>query len=88
MLSRVYPGEKAFRLYDTFGMPLDFMQEAARDRGIPFDQAGFDRAMAEQRERSPAPPGKVVLKPNRLPSELRIIFPQFFFAGTCNNPAP
>src|SRR5271155_2086448 len=43
-------GEDVFRLYDTFGMPLDFMQDAARDQGIAFDQAGFDRAMAEQRE--------------------------------------
>jgi alanyl-tRNA synthetase len=42
-------GEDAFKLYDTFGMPLDFMQDAARDQGISFDQAGFDRAMAEQR---------------------------------------
>jgi alanyl-tRNA synthetase len=43
-------GKDAFKLYDTFGMPLDFMQDAARDQGIAFDQAGFDRAMAEQRE--------------------------------------
>ncbi len=42
-------GDDAFKLYDTFGMPLDFMQDAARDQGIIFDQAGFDRAMAEQR---------------------------------------
>ncbi len=48
------PGETAFQLYDTFGMPLDFMQDAARDRGIAFDQAGFDSAMAEQRERARA----------------------------------
>ncbi len=34
-------GQDAFRLYDTFGMPLDFMQDAARDRGIEFDQSGF-----------------------------------------------
>ncbi len=50
----VLAGEKAFKLYDTFGMPLDFMQDAARDRGIEFDQAGFDRAMSEQRERARA----------------------------------
>ncbi len=50
----VYPGAKAFRLYDTFGMPLDFMQDAARDQGIAFDQAGFDAAMSEQRERARA----------------------------------
>jgi alanyl-tRNA synthetase len=47
-------GDAAFRLYDTFGMPLDFMQDAARDQGIAFDQAGFDRAMQEQRERARA----------------------------------
>jgi alanyl-tRNA synthetase len=47
-------GEDAFKLYDTFGMPLDFMQDAARDQGIEFDQAGFDRAMDEQRTRARA----------------------------------
>ena len=47
-------GETAFKLYDTFGMPLDFMQDAARDQGIAFDQEGFDRAMQEQRERARA----------------------------------
>ena len=47
-------GASAFRLYDTFGMPLDFIQDAARDRGVAFDQAGFDHAMQEQRERAKA----------------------------------
>jgi alanyl-tRNA synthetase len=47
-------GEDAFKLYDTFGMPLDFMQDAARDQGIAFDQDGFDHAMAEQRTRARA----------------------------------
>jgi len=50
----VYSGEKAFKLYDTFGMPLDFIQDAARDQGITFDQAGFDAAMEEQRQRAKA----------------------------------
>ena len=49
-----YRGLDAFRLYDTFGLPLDFMQDAARDRGVEFDQAGFDAAMTEQRERARA----------------------------------
>ncbi|HKD72573.1 MAG TPA: alanine--tRNA ligase, partial [Candidatus Acidoferrum sp.] len=50
----VYSGEKAFRLYDTYGLPLDFILDAARDLGIPFDQAGFARAMQEQRTRARA----------------------------------
>jgi alanyl-tRNA synthetase len=50
----IFPGAEAFRLYDTFGMPLDFMQDAARDQGIVFDQAGFDAAMDEQRQRARA----------------------------------
>ena len=47
-------GEDAFKLYDTFGMPLDFMQDAARDQGIEFDRAGFDHAMDEQKSRARA----------------------------------
>jgi len=47
-------GTEAFKLYDTFGMPLDFMQDAARDQGFAFDQAGFDHAMAEQKSRARA----------------------------------
>jgi alanyl-tRNA synthetase len=47
-------GEDAFKLYDTFGMPLDFMQDAARDQGIAFDRAGFDYAMEEQKSRARA----------------------------------
>jgi alanyl-tRNA synthetase len=47
-------GEDAFKLYDTFGLPIDFIQDAARDAGVHFDQAGFDRAMQEQRVRARA----------------------------------
>ncbi|MGC2818968.1 MAG: alanine--tRNA ligase, partial [Candidatus Sulfotelmatobacter sp.] len=49
-----FAGAEAFKLYDTFGMPLDFMQDAARDQGIEFDQAGFDHAMEEQKSRARA----------------------------------
>ena len=48
------PGKEAFKLYDTFGLPLDFMVDAAHDQGVQFDQAGFDAAMKEQRERAKA----------------------------------
>jgi len=54
MADRRFTGQEAFKLYDTFGMPLDFMQDAARDQGLEFDQAGFERAMSEQRERARA----------------------------------
>ena len=47
-------GEKAFKLYDTYGLPLDFMLDAARDAWMGFDQAGFDRAMEEQKSRARA----------------------------------
>ena len=49
-----YSGEKAFKLYDTFGLPLDFIQDSARDAGLTFDQAGFHRAMQEQKARARA----------------------------------
>ncbi|MGA7382314.1 MAG: alanine--tRNA ligase [Terriglobales bacterium] len=49
-----YPGDWAFKLYDTYGLPRDFMEDACRDRGIVFDEDGFDRAMAEQRTRARA----------------------------------
>jgi alanyl-tRNA synthetase len=47
-------GKDAFKLYDTFGLPLDFIKDAARDRGVNLDEAGFDEAMLEQRERTKA----------------------------------
>jgi alanyl-tRNA synthetase len=50
----IYPGKMAFKLYDTFGLPLDFTQDAVRDAGGELDQQGFERAMAEQRERARA----------------------------------
>lgn len=47
-------GQDAFLLYDTFGFPLDLTMDAAGERGIGVDQAGFERAMAQQRERARA----------------------------------
>jgi len=43
------PGEAAFKLYDTFGFPLDLTQDALRARGITVDTKGFDTAMAAQK---------------------------------------
>jgi alanyl-tRNA synthetase len=49
-----YPGEKAFKLYDTYGLPRDFIEDVLRDAGVKVDWAGFDRAMQEQRTRAKA----------------------------------
>src|SRR5262245_20082548 len=45
------PGETAFKLYDTFGFPLDLTQDILRGRGLEVDTAGFDKAMERQREK-------------------------------------
>jgi alanyl-tRNA synthetase len=50
----IFPGDKAFKFYDTYGLPLDFMVDAARDQGAVLDQQGFNRAMEEQKQRSRA----------------------------------
>ncbi len=52
--NRVLDGETVFRLYDTFGFPVDLTADIARERGIAVDHAGFERAMDSQRERARA----------------------------------
>ena len=47
-------GSEAFYLYETFGLPLDFMMDAARDAGIHFDLEGFEQARAEEQARARA----------------------------------
>jgi alanyl-tRNA synthetase len=49
-----YPGAKAFHLYETYGLPLDFMVDAARDQGLEFDLTGFEAARAEEQARARA----------------------------------
>ncbi len=51
---KVLDGETAFRLYDTFGFPIDLTADIARERGISVDHAGFEQAMARQREQARA----------------------------------
>ncbi len=48
------PGEAAFKLYDTYGFPLDLTQDALREQGRAVDTAGFDAAMAEQKAKARA----------------------------------
>ncbi|HLR86946.1 MAG TPA: alanine--tRNA ligase, partial [Wenzhouxiangella sp.] len=48
------PGEVVFRLYDTYGFPVDLTRDIARERGLTLDEAGFEAAMEAQRERARA----------------------------------
>ena len=52
--SNVLPGDVAFKLFDTYGFPLDLTQMILRDKNIDVDVAGFEKSMAEQKERSRA----------------------------------
>jgi len=49
-----FSGYRAFRLYDTYGLPPDLIEEAIRHNGLLFDRANFDKAMEEQRTRARA----------------------------------
>ena len=65
---RTIAGADAFRLYDTYGFPVDLTADIARERGLAVDMAGFERAMNEQRERARAA-GKFEAK-GQMPAEL------------------
>jgi alanyl-tRNA synthetase len=49
-VTSVLPGREVFRLYDTYGFPLDLTIDLAREQGLEVDQTGFEEALAEQRE--------------------------------------
>jgi alanyl-tRNA synthetase len=61
------PGEVAFRLYDTYGFPLDLTQDEMRRRGYEVDVAGFERLMEEQRER-----GRAARKDDAIAPEIKL----------------
>lgn len=58
----VIKGEDVFRLYDTYGLPIELTEEIARERGFIIDKKGFDKKMEEQKRRS-------IWKPKALPYE-------------------
>jgi len=55
--ARVLPGDEAFKLYDTYGLPRDFMEDLASNQGLRFDAEGFEREMEAQREKARAKSG-------------------------------
>src|SRR6267143_1827421 len=52
--SKVLSGESAFRLYDTFGVPYEFIEDTATTQGVTIDREGYDRAMEVQRDKARA----------------------------------
>jgi alanyl-tRNA synthetase len=66
------PGDKAFKLYDTFGFPLDLSQELAAEKKMAVDEAGFARELEEQRERARQSwKGELKQKARRICEELK-----------------
>ncbi len=54
LAGNVIPGDTVFRLYDTYGFPVDLTGDIARERGLTLDMPGFEQAMQAQRERARA----------------------------------
>ncbi len=73
------PGADAFRLYDTFGFPVDLTADIARERGMTVDMEGFTRAMNEQRDRARA--ASNFESRGQLPAELASSLPPTEFSG-------
>ncbi|MDA0692903.1 MAG: alanine--tRNA ligase [Nitrospinae bacterium] len=52
--STTLPGEEIFKLYDTYGFPVDLAEEMAKDAGVELDMKGFEKAMQSQKEKAQA----------------------------------
>lgn len=61
LTSNKISGEDAFKLYDTFGFPLELTIEIAAEKGVSVDKLGFEKAMKEQKDRAKAAVQKIVL---------------------------
>ncbi|NIA26787.1 MAG: alanine--tRNA ligase [Desulfobulbaceae bacterium] len=71
---KTIPGDVAFKLYDTYGFPLDLTADIARERGLTVDQQGFEKAMAGQRDRARAASKFSVVSDSALKTDLETSF--------------
>src|SRR2546425_980474 len=78
---RVISGEALFKLYDTYGFPLDLAADSAKDHGLTVDEAGFLAALNEQRERARKSAGFVAVKTKEIYAELGGIVAPTQFVG-------
>ncbi len=77
----VIPGAALFKLYDTYGFPIDLAADSARDQGLTLDEAGFTAALEEQRERARKTAGFAAAKTKEVYSELGGIVAPTQFLG-------
>ncbi len=68
------PGDFAFKLYDTYGFPLDLTELMARERGLSVDVAGFNRLMEEQKTRARAAQKKTLVEVSQLATRTATVF--------------
>src|SRR5947208_1561335 len=78
---RVISGEALFKLYDTYGFPLDLAADSAKDHGLTVDEAGFQAALNEQRERARKSAGFVAAKTKEIYTDLSAIVAPTQFVG-------
>ena len=71
---KIFPGEFAFVLYDTYGFPLDLTELMARERGLTVDTAGFEVEMEKQRARARAAQKKTVIEVSQINTDVATKF--------------
>ena len=79
--SKVIDGENAFKLYDTFGFPLELTIEIAAENGVNVDKAGFNEEMKKQKERAKAAAHKISLTDDLVYVEVENKFGSTIFTG-------
>lgn len=77
----VISGENVFKLYDTYGFPLELTSEIAQENGLTVDESGFEQAMAEQREKARAAQSEKTIVADQVYSEILQAYGPTKFVG-------